>query len=276
MQVFIYRHSVDIIIIDTSVASSMLKMDQILAEFAALKDENKMLKDELEVVRNSTAIGSDVVEQADGTFLAGSSLCAMLEFLALGDPAKPCVLPIELNEVVITATDDGNAAWVHWAPLLIAVKKVKGEITISEQRGLKSLAGLLPRLEEVGSSLTIHNNFALASIDGAFPSLRKVGSSITIRSNANLESLAGGFPALTSVASSVSLNDNDKLESVGAGDNQVFASMAPKSVKSLSFYNNMRYTSQQALCQSAKGTFCGLGASYHNTAGTYDALKCCQ
>ena len=247
------------------------KMDQILVEFAELKDENKMLKDELEVIRNSTAVESNVVEQDDGTFLAGSSLCAMLELSALGDPAKPCVLPIELNEVLITATNDGTDAWVHWAPLLIAVKKVK-DIRIEEQRGLKSLAGLLPRLEEVWS-LVINNNVALVSIDGAFPSLRKVGNGIAIRDNNNLESLAGGFPALTSVATSVSLNGNDRLKSVGAGDNQVFASMAPKSIKSLSFYNNMK---QQALCQSAKGTFCGLAASHSSTGGTkYGAKECC-
>ena len=132
-----------------------------------------------------------------------------------------------------------------WAPLLIAVTKVKGnvDIDIEYQKGLKSLAGLLPRLEEVGMHFNIMSNGNLESIDGAFPSLRKVGGSITIRSNTDLKSLAGGFPALTSVVGNgISIYQNNQLTSVGTGvntrDNQVFASLAPNSIKTLTFHTN--------------------------------------
>merc|ERR1711957_882914 len=183
-----------------------------------------MLKDEAELVRNST-----VVEQEDGTFLAGTSLCAMLgsQIIALGgDPANPCGLPTELDVVELYDRNE----WMSWAPLLIAVTKVKGNVYITNQKGLKFLTGLFPRLEEIEGNININGNDHLISIDGAFPSLRKVGESISIFSNPALKSLAGGFPALTSMpGNGVSISNNAKLTTVGTGDNQVFASLAQNS-----------------------------------------------
>lgn len=255
----------------------------------ALTTENEELKTKLDnnlntlrsdIAELNSTIANDVAEQDDGTFLAGPSLCAMLspQILALGgDPATPCVLPTELDLSDPPSWDLHNPfAWMTWAPILVGVKKVNFGIKIAEQKGLKSLAGLFPRLEEVEGGIEIDQNSDLISIDGAFPSLVKVGASIDIKNQPLLESLAGGFPALTSVGGSVAIYGNVKLVSVGTGDNKIFSSMAAQSIKStLAFYSNGR-DQGKTFCQSGKGTLCSLAASNSGVGGTYGAQKCCQ
>lgn len=247
------NHTGDMAAVQTSV-------ETLAADHAA--DMAALLSDVTEL--NSTVIANDVVEQEDGTFLAGTSLCAILgpQILALGgDPAKPCVLPTELDSVNLASVygQEGSKnnhapyAWISWAPLLIAVTKVKGSVYIENQKELKSLASLFPRLEEVEGTIRINHNADLVSIAGAFPSLRKVLGD-----------------------TSVFMSYNPKLTSVGTGDNQAFASMAPNSMKQLSFRGYQSNDDGKAFCQSAKGTFCSLGASYGTNDGLYDAKKCCQ
>lgn len=252
------------------------KIDALTIDNAELKTklDNNLNTLRSDIAELNSTIANDVVEQDDGTFLASPSLCAMLgpQILALGgDPATPCVLPTELDELTLEA----NTAWMSWAPLLIAVKKVKSTIEIEYQFGLKSLAGLFPRLEEVGGVVRINDNPDLISIDGAFPALKSVGGGININKCNVLKSLAGAFPALES-ARSISITNNNKLSSVGTADNPSFKAMAAGAVQdSIEFACNGDGDGR-TFCQSAKGGFCSLATSYRGAFPCgYTATVCC-
>lgn len=151
-------------------------------------------------------------------------------------------------------------------------------IFFERQAGIKTLAGLLPRLEEVGGVIELNNMDDLVSLDGAFPAL-KSAMSIRIGNCRKLLSLAGAFPALESVTQRIEVLNNELLDSAGTIGNPSFKSMAPGATEDLWFIDNGQGGSglgtDLSFCNSAKGQFCGIAKTYGATRFTnyYDRNK---